>query len=188
MRLPRADIRPLDIIVEHDGQFTRLAPLPELWLSDGSAPVPKDSPPGPNVKDVSSSQLKGRFGIQALVQAIGKIGLQLSGQQEFSIQLVARDTIITDCSFSDLQTFVERGSLNSEVPASRFFYDDSNRVWLITEVISSGKLDIVIGESSEAEASARAAELTETLSANLGVESISKSGNTITYSRKPALV
>ena len=74
VRLPRADIQPLDVLIERDGQFTRLARLPKLWISEAAAPSLIADLPGSTIKSVTTSQLKGGFGIQALVDAIGKVG------------------------------------------------------------------------------------------------------------------
>jgi len=187
VRLPRADLQPLDVVIERDGQFTRLAQLPRLWISESPVPIITEQPPGPNLKSVTTSQLKGRFGIQALIDVV-KVGLHLSGKRQSSMRMVAQDLIVQSCPFDDILNYVVKGETDPANAAGTIFSDDSNRIWLVIEVIASSKLQIIVGEGSDAEAAASAAELTKTLSATAEISTATSSGNTIVYSRKTPLV
>lgn len=187
VRYPRSDIAPLDVIIQSEGSHTRLAPLPNLWVPNTPLPV-KSERTAPDVKTVESSELKGKFGIDAIVDIFSKLSLSAGAKRAKSVQFVALEPKITSCVLADIEEYVNKGQVNTALAAARHFFDDNERVYLITEVIASKKLKIIIGGDSAAEAAAAAAEITGSISASGSVGSAKSAANEITYEQDIAAV
>lgn len=187
VRFPRSDIAPLDVIVLSEGSHKRLAPLPNLWVSNTPLPA-KTERPAPNVKTVESSELKGKFGIGAIVDIFSKLSLSAAAKRAKSVQFVALEPTITSCVHADIEEYVNKGQVNTALAAARHFFDDNERVYIITEVIASKKLKIIVGGDSAAEAAASAAEITGSISASGSVGSAKSAANEITYEQDTAAV
>lgn len=187
VRFPRSDIAPLDVIVQSQGSHSRLAPLPNLWVSSTALPA-KTELPAPSVKTVESSELKGAFGIQAIVDIFSKLTLSAAAKRAKSVQFVALEPRITRCVQADIEEYVSKGQVNTALAAARHFFDDNERLFIITEVIASKKLKIIVGGDSAAEASASAAEITGSISASGSVGSAKSAANEITYEQDTAAV
>jgi hypothetical protein len=188
VRYPKVDIEPLDVVIEHQGAFVRLGALPKFWITDAPRPKPSQNP-APNLESVKTNKLKGHFGIQALMDAIGSAGVKLSGSRDSSMQLVAQKPMVRSCVFAELADYIAKGEVNQEsVGAANYMFSDANRSWLIIETIASAELEIVIGDSSNAETEATAKEVTGTLQVTAGVSKAAFSGNKITYKHETPLV
>jgi|SRR5579862_6593043 len=188
VRFPREDIRPLDLIIEHGSEFSRYGYLPNSWHSKTSPPDAKPLAPGANIKSVTTSELRGRFGLQALVELLGRISFTLSGNKQCSVQLSAEDSVITSCSFDLVAQYIRDGEVDSDSATADALFDDSNRAWLIFEVVASNKLRITVGQMSEAEAKIAAEEISKTLAATAEASHVTSTGNTVTYERTLPLV
>ena len=187
VRMPRPDIAPLDVIVESKGLFCRLSPLEKLWKSSEALPV-STTYPAADLKTVESSELRGKFGIRALLDLIGGVGIHAAANHAKSIQLIAMEPIIVTCNHADIENYVTKGDINSENVSARHFYDDTEHVYLITEVIASDKLKIRIGAETGAEAEAVASELTETISGEVEIGTAKFKDNEIVYEREQPAV
>lgn len=187
VRFPRSDIAPLDVIVQSGGTHSRLAPLPNLWVS--STPLPaKTELPAPSVNTVESSELKGAFGIQAIIDIFSKLTLSAAAKRAKSVQFVALAPTITRCDHADIEEYVTKGQVNTALAAARHFFDDNERLFIITEVIASKKLKIIVGGDSATEAAASAAEITGAIAASGSVGSAKSAANEITYEQDTAAV
>src|ERR1051325_10080513 len=187
VRFPRSDIAPLDVIVQSQGSHKRLAPLPNLWVASTPLPV-KTERPAPNVKTVESSELKGDFGIDAIVDMFSKLTLSAAAKRAKSVQFVALEPTITSCVHADIEEYVNKGQVNTALASARHFFDDNERVYVITEVIASKKLKIIVGGDSAAEAAAAASEITGSISASGSVGAAKSAANEITYEQDTAAV
>jgi len=83
-----------------------------------------------------------------------------------------------------MSNYITKGDTDPADAAAALLSDDANRIWLVIEVIASSKLQIILSDSSDAEAAASASELTKTLSATADVSTATSSGNTIIYNHK----
>src|SRR5208282_1682270 len=100
---------------------------------------------------------------------IVKVGLNLSGKRQTSVRMIAEDLIVFSCPFDEMSNYIAKGETDPTNAAAALLSDDGNRIWLVIEVIASSKLTIIVGDSTEAEATASASELTKTLSATVPI-------------------
>jgi len=153
--LPRAGIRPLTVAFLHNNsQLTELGYLPEIWSS--SSPVPKPLPD----KDVAqiggqtTDKMKLDVGLDVLtnlVQAMGANPIGVKSQYEkastlaFHFKEVERERIT---AFA-LGKYLVDGRLSSADPFVGRYFQPTEKVYVVTEVLRSSGFGVTANDSSK---------------------------------------
>lgn len=188
VRFPRPDIAPLDVVIEFDGRFTRLGPLTSMWRSTGQPPTNQTGSVG-DVRSIRSSEIKGGVSVKAgFANLLAHLGLGAKVENVASVQLVARNPVLTWCPRDQLENYVAHGSQDRSAAASRHLVEERNRAFIVTDVVASGQLEVIIGGQTKAEAEASAADAMKSIEANANFSHARVEGDTIAYEKTPPLV
>lgn len=192
--LPKADIKPLQIIIKEGSSYSRLGDLATV-LNPGktiSIPVVRNDKPTANINGESSSNLSLSVGLTILGNIIGamggsKLGLDIAYKNARFVQFEFQDVLEDRIEVAKLDQFLADGEIN---PNSRYVTQmlEADRVDVITAVIKSKKFKVLSKKSQDTSVNLDVPVIQTAVGGNVKVSAGSSSDSTLTYEGAVPLV
>lgn len=194
VRLPRANVWPLQIIIKNSGSFNRLGDLSTVMMPGNNIPLPSISQDQEvsTISGKSTSRLKAGIGLTLLSDILGAMGgsqlglgsqyeqakfvsFEFHGVKENTVELTKLDQFLTD---ADINAF-------SKHVSKMMAADD---IFLITEVLKSKKFSVESKNSSGTSLDLNVPEIQKVVGANIKVTADQEMSSKITYEGNQPLV
>jgi hypothetical protein len=152
IRLPRADVRPLQVLVRSGKDLQWLGDLPQLFVGGASVPTTKADEVAADVSGERSGELSLGVGLSLLGSLIGamgggKLGLDVAYKGAKSITFEFADVLRDSVSIIDLDKYLGDADIDpSLVTVQQMLEADS--VHVITAAIKSKKFGVESKQSS----------------------------------------
>jgi hypothetical protein len=184
--LPRAGIRPLQILSKDGKELTRLGDLDSLLAGDPAGLPPVDADlPAAQIKVRKTGKVKGGLAITVLgnfLKAMGAKGLGLSSQVKRSKDLVFgfEDVKEDRIDIAVLDTYLTNADVN---PESRYLRQllESEGIYIVTSILKSRKFSIETGGAASSDSKLDADAIKGVVGAGVNVSSSGESGNSVTF-------
>lgn len=187
IRLPKADVKPLQLYAVNGGSLDRLGKVTTVFESGRSISLPQVSEgvEAANMSGQRTSELDASLGVDLLGSVIGamggsELGLELQYKSaktvvfqfgtvtEDSIEVAAVDQYLTDAEVSPFSTHVSR-------------LLDADDVYITTGVLFATTLIVAITASRSGGAELKVPVIQELVGANVKVSGSATSASTVTY-------
>lgn len=193
VRLPRADIRPLDLVGRHRGHVERIGRLDQL-ISPSKKPQPQVrwNSQVSGLEGQLSDQLDFSFAakiVAAFVQGLGgnpAVSSKLSQLTKLRIQL--SDVKSDRAEPAAIGQLLDGATLETSNPLWAPYLSGAGKLFVIFETLKSSSLKLQVDEAHSASASIDLPVLREVAGANVHVEMKSESGLGLTFSGTQQLV
>ena len=193
VRLPRADIRPLDLIGRHRGSVERIGRLDQLLTpSKNLLPTIRWNCPVSGLEGQLSNQLDFSFAakiVASFVQGLGgnpAVSSKLSQLSKLQIQLTDVKSDRTEPAA--IGQLLDGATLETSNPLWAPFLRGDGKLFVIFETLKSSRLKLHVDEAHSASASVDLPILREVAGANVAVEVKKESGMSLAFSGTQQLV
>jgi hypothetical protein len=186
IRVPKADIQPLQIFIKERGILKPLGELSSILNAEGVAiPSIKQNQAMAAIKGQRSSELSAGVGISILGSIIGamggsKLGLDAKFSKSKSITFEFSDVLEDSIEIARLDQFLANADVN---PNSRQLAQllEADEIFVSTSIIKSKKFTIDVKKKNAADASVTVPEIKEIIGGNVSVKAGSDGGNKIEF-------
>jgi hypothetical protein len=185
--LPRAGIRPLTVAFLHgSGRLTELGYLPEIWTAKEPAPQPIAGEDVSKIGGQSTTKLEASVGLDILanlVQALGANPIGVKAQYEkaktfeFTFKEVERERIT---AFA-LGKYLIKGTMSSCDPFVKRYFQPTEKVYVVTEVLKSSGFGVTATDSSNAGLDVKVPMIEQALSGQVAIKVQKKSTGTVEF-------
>lgn len=187
VRLPKADLRPTQLLVRNGRSLQRLGDLGSVFVADPHAPVPSISPdnPGPSVAGNKSADLDIGVGLNilgGLIASLGgsTLGLSAAYSSARSVQFEFAETYENNAQMALLDQFLGGAHVNPFARAvARMLEADD--VFVITSTLKSAKINVSAKGADKTEVKIDVPVIQQAVGGNLKVTGSSSSDATLTY-------
>ncbi len=193
VRLPRADIRPLDLVGRHRGSFERIGRLDQL-ISPSKSPFPsvRWNCAVSDLEGQRSNQLD--FSVAAKIVAAFISGLggnpavssKLSHLSKMQIQL--SDVKSDRAEPAAIGKLLDGAAIETSNPMWSAYLSGAGKLFVIFETLKSGSLKLHVSEEQKAGASIDLPVLKEMVGGNVNVEIKKEAGLGLSFSGSQQLV
>lgn len=187
VQLPKADLRPTQLLVRNGRKLQRVGELASLFTADPAAPMPPVSPdnPGPPIAGTQSADIDLGVGLDilgGLIAALGgaKLGLTASYSRARSVQFEFSDTIENHAEMALLDQFLAGASIS---PLARSLREmlDADDVFIVTSTLKCRRINVVAKDATKAGVAIDVPVLQQAIGANIKVGSAGAGTSTIAY-------
>lgn len=194
VRLPRADVAPLQILSRNGKDLERLGHLEKLLMTGGAIPLPlvKSGTPTANINGRRTGDIKIGLGLSILGNIIGAMGGSTLGLEvqyrhaksaAFEFNEVTEDRI----EVVELDQYLGDADIN---PASVFVNKllEADQIYITTAVIKSSKFSFEVKTKDGAGVEIEAPVIQQVVGGNVAVSNSSEVHSKLTYEGKTPLV
>ena len=194
IRLPRADIQPLQVLARKAKDLDRLGDLVTVLVSGSNISVPTMKPdiPAANISGQRTSDLSIGIGLSILGTIIGamggsKLGLDAKYSQAKTAYFEFSDVLEDRINVAELDQYLADADVN---PFSRSVGQllEADEVYVITSTIKSTKFTIEASKSDGAALEVSIPEIQGVVGGNVGVKANQEVKSKVTYEGKVPLV
>lgn len=148
VRLPRADVKPLQILSKQGGSLDKLGELTTLMLAGDTIPLPSinENIPAANISGQRTSDLSFGIGISILGSVIGamggsKLGLDTKYKQARTVAFEFHDVLKDEIELAKLDQYLANADVN---PFSRHVAKllEADKLYITTATIRSQKFTV----------------------------------------------
>jgi hypothetical protein len=193
VRLPRADIHPLQILSRTRTNLDLLGPISDLLGGAELPPIRLDEPSAP-VSDnkTKTSTVDAKIGVGflgSIVQAFGGKTAGLDGKYKgtdtitFEFLDVTRDSV----EITKLDPFLSRATINPDSRYARKLLEEDG-LFILTAVLKSSKIKVESHRSAAGSIGVDSSQLQAVVGGNLTISSDSKDDSSIVYAGQRPLV
>jgi len=193
VRLPRSDVKPLDILGQEESQpLERLGALPLVWQSAAPTPEPAAGDTA-GISGRSTSAIKLSFGLKILENVLSCMGAaipQVNGaySRARSIRFEFREPVILSVDLFAIGRYLAKGDLATDNPVvSRYMLSEDARAYVIYEVLLSQAIRVSALDEHEADAQVHVDLVKEAVGGNIEVTANGSSRGDLTYRGKTPL-
>ena len=187
VKLPRAGIRPLDVLGRDGKTIERLGSLDRLWKSDVEAPLPAGPLPAGALSGQQTSDLKLSIGLKFLSDVLGamgaampQIGFAYQGAKVLQFTIGSVQTASVDPFV--MGDFLSEGDLNTNNPfVVRYFEDEGTDAYVIFEVLTSGSITVSAKRNRSTELQVDVPAIQDAVGGNIKMEASSEGSKSVTY-------
>lgn len=190
--LPRAGIQPLTVAyLDDDRQLRELGYLPEIWTSDSDVPSvgAAENIEGvtANIEGKVTDKIDAEIGLGILADLVGALGFngaeiktkyQSAKTVSFHFSSVDRSTIT---AFA-LGEYLMKGSLSSGNPFVRRYLTPDEKVFVVTEILSSNSFGVSADKKSGGSLELDIPVLTEIVGGKAGLKAEKSDAGVVQYS------
>jgi hypothetical protein len=193
VRLPRADMRPLQLLADHSGELTNLGEVATV-MKAGSIGLPalKLDLPGPSISGENASTLSIGLGLTVLGNVLGamgagNLGLDVAYKGTSKVTFEFTDTKRDEVEIAAIDKFLGAADVD---PAARGVSQllDADDVYIVTATIKSTKITVSSKSSSGTDVTLKVPEIKEIVGGNVTVSASQDAAAKITYEGKIPLV
>jgi hypothetical protein len=193
VRLPRPDMRPLQLLADHDGELSNLGELGTI-MKEGNvrAPPLKLDMAGPTLAGKQASTLSLGLGLSVLgtvlgAMGAGKLGLDVAYKSASKVIFEFTETLRDEVEIAALDKFLGAADVD---PAARGVGQllDADDVYVVTATLKSRKITVSSTDSSGTEVTLKVPEIKEIVGANVSVSASQEASAKITYEGKIPLI
>ncbi|CAL75144.1 hypothetical protein BRADO1241 [Bradyrhizobium sp. ORS 278] len=193
VRLPRPDMRPLQILSDHGGELTNLGEL-ETIMKSGPVGVPplKLNLAGPTLAGEQASTLSIGLGLSVLgtvlgAMGAGKLGLDVAYKGASKVTFEFTDTQRDEVEIAALDKFFGAADVD---PSARGVMQllEADEIYVVNATIKSSKITVTSKDSSGTDVTLKVPEIKEIVGANVSVSAAQDTSAKITYEGKIPLV
>jgi hypothetical protein len=185
VRLPRADIKPLQLLAKSGKDLSRLGPINSVLESSTALPSVHADVTAANIEVRNSGFLRTGLGLSilgAFLKALGADGLELDAEFKNAHRLVLHfDDILEDrIDVSDLDSYLTDADMN---PKSRYAADllVSDGVYVITSVLKSKSFAVEAISKSGGGVDIKADAIQQVVGAKVGVHGGKENKSSVTF-------
>jgi hypothetical protein len=196
VRLPRADIKPLQMLYKDRKDLSQLGELTSVLInrsgSNTQIPKTKENIPAANISGKKTADMSFGIGLSFLgniISAMGGsiLGLDIKYQQAKSISFGYDEVVQDKIELNELDKYLNNSDIN---PFSGYVNDllDADEVYVITSVIKSKKFSVYAIDSRGANVQVNIPEIQGIVGSDVNVDAQSQGSAVITYEGKVLLV
>jgi hypothetical protein len=194
VRLPKADLRPLELLSRGDGALDRFGQLTTVLVGDGSAPLPptSDDIEATHISGQRSSELKIGLGLSILgniIAAMGgsELGLSVSYQHAAAVSFEFSNVRENRVEVAALDRYLASADIDPlSRQAARFLEDEA--MYIVTSTIKSEKLTVRAQTSDGGSLDLDVPVIQEAVGGNISVSASDKKASVLTYEGPVPLV
>lgn len=194
VRLPRTNIRPLQLFERQDNDLVFLGDMRKLFLEGKKAPLPEISPDEPAgfINGQRSRDLKLNVGLSLLGGIIGALGgatlgLDVAYKRASTLAFEFNNVMRNHVDRLDLSRFLTAARVDEAVgPPAKLV--EADKIYVITSTIKSNKFTTEAKKSDGTSVSVDVPVIQHAVSTNVGVKTEGGSQSRITYEGQVALV
>jgi hypothetical protein len=193
VRLPRSDMRPLQLLADHNGELTNLGEVATVMKagSTGLPPLKLDLA-GPSISGENASTLSVGLGLSVLGSVLGamgagNLGLDVAYKATSKITFEFTDTKKDEAEIAAIDKFLGTADVD---PAARGVSQmlDADDVYIVTATLKSTKITVASKSSSGTDVNVKVPEIKAIVGANVSVSASQDTSAKITYEGKVPLV
>jgi hypothetical protein len=193
VRLPKPDMRPLQLLADHGRDLTNLGEVATV-MKVGSVGVPtlKLDLPGPSIAGENASTLSIGLGLTVLGSVLGamgagNLGLDVAYKGTSKVTFEFTDTKKDEVEIAAIDKFLGAADVD---PAARGVAQllDADDVYIVNATIKSTKITVASKSSSGTDVTLKVPEIKEIVGANVSVSASQDASAKITYEGKIPLV
>jgi hypothetical protein len=194
VRLPKADIAPLQILSKNGKDLERLGFLEKLLMSGGAVSLPalKSGTPTANINGRRTGDIKIGLGLSILGNIIGAmggstLGLEVQYRQATSAAFEFNEVTEDKIEIVELDQYLGDADIN---PASVYINKllEADQIYVTTSVIKSSKFTFEVKTNDGAEVKVEAPIIQQVVGGNVNVSTSSEADSKLTYEGKIPLV
>lgn len=145
VKLPRADVEPLEVLGRDDKSLDNLGKLSTIWKSTGVAPVPGPPVPAANINGQKTDQLKLSIGLDILASILQGMGVpsprvDAAYSNAQNVQFTFTNVNIIRVAPLEVGQYLAHGDLDQANPFASYFLDHSKEAYVITELLTSNAI------------------------------------------------
>lgn len=187
IRLPKADVRPLQLLARHDGDLQRIGELVTILVSRGNRPLPKviENTRAANVSGQRSGDLSLGLGLSILGNILGAmggsgLGLETKFQLAKSITFEFQDVLEDRVEIAALDQYLADADVS---PFSRHVATllEADELYVTTATIKSSKLTVAAKGTNGATVDVKVPEIQGVVGANVKVSGKAERASTVTF-------
>jgi hypothetical protein len=186
LRLPRRDLRPLDVLRKgHGGAFdTKVGTLDMLLSSGDQLPEAVAGEPAGGIAQKRSRKLEGKLGLSVLGALFGsKLGARTALGKADQLEVTYEDVLLDSVPLLVLQRWVEGAQITA--PQSALVDLNDDRFAVVTAVLRSSNLSVSATHDGDKSLSLDVPEISGVVSAGVGVSSGRADGSSVTFAGEP---
>ncbi len=194
VRLPKADIRPLQVLSRQGGSLGRLGDLADIMNPGGSIALPALAlnNPSANISGKCTSDMSIGLGLNLLSTIIGAIGgsslgLDVQYKQARTVQFEFQEVFEDSIKVTELDKFLGDADIN---PYSRHVSDmlEADAIYIINSTIKSTKFTIQAKKSDGVALDVNIPEIQQVVGGKVGVSGSAEVTSKVTYAAAVPLV
>lgn len=194
VQLPKADLRPTQLLVRNGKRLQRIGELASVFTADPGAPLPPITAdqPSTSVAGQKSAAIDAQIGIRilgGLISALGgsQLGLTVGYQRARTIQFEFSDTLENNMQPALLDQFLAGAMIS---PFARAVKDmlESDDIYVITSTLKGSKINVVATDSNSNNLEIDVPVVQQAIGANVKLSSSGASAVTVSYEGKIPLV
>ena len=186
LRLPRRDLRPLDVLrMGHDQTFSTKAGTLDMLLSgDGPAPEVVVGEPTGGIAAQQTRKVEGRFGLSVLGALLGglvggKLGASTQLGKAKTVDVTYEEVTLDSVAELAIQGWIEAAQIAA--PRSARADLEAGRFAVVTAVLRSSKLTVAVGRNGDAGVTLDVPEITGIVAAEASVGMSRVDGSQVTF-------
>lgn len=193
VRLPRPDMRPLQLLADHGGELTNLGEVATIMKPGpvGMPPLKLDLP-GPALAGEQASTLSIGLGLSVLgtvlgAMGAGKLGLDVAYKAASKVTFEFTDTLRDELEIAALDKFLGAADVD---PAARGVAQllDADDIYIVTSTLKSSKITVTSKDSAGTDVALKVPEIKGIVGANVSVSASQDASAKITYEGKLPLI
>ncbi len=187
VRLPRANIRPLQLFEKQDNDLVFLGEIPKLFKAGANAPLPAigDDEQAAFINGQRSRDLNLSVGLSILSGIIGALGggtlgLNVGYKKASTLSFVFDDVKVNQIDRLDLSRFLNNATVDEAVgPPAKLV--DADKIYVVTSTIKSKKFTTEAKKSDGTSVGVDVPVIQNAMSGKVAVKTEGSSQSTVTY-------
>lgn len=194
VRLPRTNIRPLQLFEKQDNDLVFLGDIGKLFIEGKKAPLPEISPDelagfinGQRTRDLSLNV--GLSLLRGIIGSLGgsTLGLDVGYKNASALSFEFNDVKLNQIDRLDLSRFLNAAKIDTAVgPPAKLV--EADKIYVITSIIKSTKFTAEAKKSDGTSVAVDVPVIQQALSGNVGVKTEGASQSRVTYEGQVPLV
>jgi hypothetical protein len=194
VRLPKVDIKPLQILMKRGNDLERLGELTTLLVAGSNISLPpiKENAKAANINGQRTSDLSLGIGLSILGSLIGamggsKLGLDVKYQQAKTAAFEFQDVLEDSVEIAKVDQYLSDADVN---PFSRYVADllEADELYVTTVTIKSTKFTVEAKKSNGAALEVSIPEINQIVGGNVKVSGSGSAASKVTYEGNVPLV
>lgn len=195
VQLPRADLRPTQLLVEKSKRLQRLGELLSVFdAAADSSPAPPVSAdrPGPNIAGTQSADLEVDLGLSLLrgiISALGgsTLGMDAAFARAATVQFEFSSTLENNSELALIDRFLAASQVNPHARAVAEMLEQ-NQVYVVTSTLKAQRIDVAAKDSNKQSLGLNLPAIQDAIGANVKIAAAAASGSTVSFEGAVPLV
>jgi len=195
VQLPRADLRPTQLLVEKSKRLQRLGEL--LSVFDAAADGPPAPPvsadrPGPNIAGTQSADLEVGLGLSVLrgiISALGgsTLGMDAAFARAATVQFEFSSTLENNSELALIDRFLAASQVNPHARAVAEMLEQ-DQVYVVTSTLKAQRINVAAKDSNKQSLGLNLPAIQDAIGANVKIAAAVASGSTVSFEGAVPLV